>query len=332
MADLLEDWTPTEEDGMRMRRLGSEGPEISVVGFGAWEAGGDAWGPNESDDEAVEAMRAGLDAGITWIDTAEVYGDGKSEELVARAIEGRRDQVVVATKVAPRPDGTGFRGEEVGAACRGSLKRLGTDHIDLYQLHWPDDDVPVEETWEALAALVDEGLVRSIGVSNFDQGLIERCEAIRHVDSLQPHFSMLHLRNRDLIRWCGDRGTGVVTYGSLAYGLLTGAIGMDTEFDQQDWRSGRDGSYYRQLFAPGKKERSLAVVDGLRPIAERLGITVSQLALAWIFRQPGVTSAIAGSRNPRHVRDNAEAGRVQLDENTLREIEEGLIPLGPAFG
>jgi aryl-alcohol dehydrogenase-like predicted oxidoreductase len=319
---------------MRRQRLGSEGPEISVVGFGAWEAGGDTWGPNESDDEVVEAMRAALDAGITWIDTAEIYGDGKSEELVGRAIEGRRDQVVVATKVAPRPEGTGFRREEVRAACQGSLKRLGTDRIDLYQLHWPDDDVPLEETWEAMAALVDEGLVLNIGVSNFDEGMIERCEAIRHVDSLQPHFSMLHLKDRDLIRWCGERGTGVVTYGSLAYGLLTGAIGLDTEFDDQDWRSGKkgEGGYYRRLFAEGKKERSLAVVDALRPIAERLGISVSQLALAWIFHQPGVTSAIAGSRNPRHVRDNAEAGRVELDEDTLREIQEDIIPLGPAFG
>jgi aryl-alcohol dehydrogenase-like predicted oxidoreductase len=319
---------------MRMKRLGSEGPEISVVGFGAWEAGGDVWGPNQSDAEAVEAMQAGLDAGITWIDTAEVYGDGKSEELVGRAIEGRRDEVVVATKVAPRPDGTGFRREEVRAACEASLKRLGIDRLDLYQLHWPDDDVPVAETWEAMAGLVEEGLVRNVGVSNFDEGLIERCEAIRHVDSLQPHFSMLHLRNGDLIRWCGDRGIGVVTYGSLAYGLLTGAITMETEFDDQDWRSGRrgEGEYYRRLFAEGKKERSLAVVDALRPIAERLGISVSQLALAWIFHQPGVTSAIAGSRNPRHVRANAEAGRVELDQDTLREIEEKVIPLGPAFG
>src|ERR671918_627117 len=140
---------------MRKQRLGSGGPEISVVGFGAWEAGGDAWGPNPSDDEAVEAMVAGLDAGIDWIDTAEVYGDGRSEELVGRAIQGRRDQVVVATKVAPRPDGTGFRRDEVRTACEGSLKRLGLDRIDLYQLHWRDGRVPVEETWEAMAALVD---------------------------------------------------------------------------------------------------------------------------------------------------------------------------------
>ncbi len=284
------------------------------------------WGPNPSDDQVIEAIRAGLDAGITWVDTAEVYGDGTSEELVGRAISGRRDGVVVATKVAPRPDGTGFRREEVRAACQGSLKRLGIEHIDLYQLHWRDDRVPVEETWEAMAGLAEEGLVRAIGVSNFDQDLIERCESIRHVDSLQPHFSMLRLENRDLIRWCGERGTGVVTYAPLGYGLLTGAISKDTRFDPRDWRS-RGG----RMFAPGKFERSLAVVDGLRPIAERLGISLAQLALAWTFHQPGVTSAIAGSRNPEHVRENAGAGDVELDEATLAEIET-LLPLGPNFG
>jgi len=206
------------------------------------------WGPNPSDDQVIEAVRAGLDAGITWVDTAEVYGDGTSEELVGRAIQGRRDDVVVATKVAPRPDGTGFRREEVRAACQGSLKRLGTDRIDLYQLHWPDDRVPVEETWEAMTGLVDDGLVRAIGASNFDRKLIERCKSIRHVDSLQPHFSMLRLQNRDLIRWCGENGTGVVAYAPLGYGLLTGAISKDTRFHPRDWRaeegrcSGRGGS------------------------------------------------------------------------------------------
>jgi methylglyoxal reductase len=314
---------------MRTKRLGSSGPDISVIGFGAWEAGGDAWGPNPSEDRVIEAVRAGLDGGIGWIDTAEVYGNGTSETLVGKAVTGRSDDVLIATKVAPRPDGTGFRGEEVRRACAASLARLGRDRIDLYQLHWEDDTVPVEETWGAMAALVDEGLVRHIGVSNFDRDLIERCERIRHVDSLQPHFSMLYLRHRDLIRWCGEQGIGVVCFGPLAYGLLTGAIGPNTEFDRRDWRSGHGGmSYYRDLFAPGTFERSLAVVDALRPIADRLGITVAQLSLAWVVHQPGVTAAIAGSRNPDHVRQNAAAGDVELDHATLAEIE-ALLPLGP---
>lgn len=314
---------------MRSKRLGSRGPEISVIGFGAWEAGGDAWGPNPSEDRVIEAIRAGLDAGMGWIDTAEVYGNGTSETLVGGAVAGRTD-VLIATKVAPRPDGTGFRAEEVRRACAASLQRLGRDRIDLYQLHWEDDTVPVEETWGAMAALVDEGSVRHIGVSNFDRDLIERCERIRHVDSLQPQFSLLYLRHRDLIRWCGEHGIGVVCFGPLAYGLLTGAIGPDTEFDRRDWRGGSGMSYYRDLFAPGKLERSLAVVDALRPIAERLGIAVAQLALAWVVHQPGVTAAIAGSRNPDHVRQNAEAGDVELDEDTIGEIE-AVLSLGPGF-
>ena len=299
-----------------------------MVGYGGWEAGGDVWGPNESDEQVVSAIRAGLDAGITWIDTAEVYGSGTSEELVGRAVEARRDDVVLATKVAPRPSGSGFGAEDVRRACERSLKRLGTDRIDLYQLHWPDRRVAVEETWEAMALLVDDGLVRHIGVSNFDRGLIERCLVIRHVDSLQPQFSMLHLRNRDLIAWCGEAGVGVVSYGPLAYGLLTGAITADTEFEPGDWRAEGGQSYYRQMFAPGKLERSLAVVEAVRPIADRLGITVAQLALAWNVHQPGVTAAIAGSRDPDHARQNAGAGDVELDDATVGELEE-ILPLGP---
>lgn len=317
---------------MRTQRLGSQGPELSVVGYGAWEAGGDTWGPNESEEKVIGAIHAGLAAGISWIDTAEVYGAGTSESIVGRALEGRRDQALVATKVAPRPSGTGFRPEQVRRACEGSLERLGIEHIDLYQLHWRDEGVPVEETWGAMAELVDEGLVRNIGVSNFDRELIERCEAIRHVDSLQPQFSMLHLKRRELIKWCGEQGTGVVCYGPLGYGLLTGAITAGTEFGRGDWRSGGMGmSYYPELFAPGRMERSLAVAEGMRPIAERLGMTLGQLALAWVFHQPGVTAAIAGSRNPKHVRENAQAGDIELDEKTLDELEE-LLPLGPAFG
>jgi aryl-alcohol dehydrogenase-like predicted oxidoreductase len=312
---------------MRTKPLGSKGPELSVVGFGGWEAGGDVWGPNESDQRVIQAMQAGFDAGINWIDTAEVYGRGRSERLVGQAVAGRRDDLFIATKVAPRPSGTGFRASEVQRACVSSLGRLGTDHIDLYQLHWPDRRVPVEETWGAMVSLVEKGLVRCIGVSNFDQELIQRCLGIRHVDSLQPHFSMLHLANRDLIRWCGEQGIGVVSYAPLAYGLLTGAITKQTSFPAGDWRGGTGEG----MFGPGRIDRSLAVVDALRPIAERLGVTVAGLALAWNFHQLGITAAIAGTRNPDHVRENAAAGDVDLDEVTLKELEE-ILRLGPDFG
>ncbi len=309
---------------MRTHRLGSQGPELSVVGYGAWEAGGTAWGPNESDDAVIGAMRAALDAGITWIDTAEVYGDGVSESLVGRAVAGRRGEVTVASKVAPQPEGSGVRPDRIVAACDASLARLGVDAIDLYQLHWPDDAVPVEESWGAMAGLQDAGKVRWIGVSNFDRALIERCEGVRHVDSLQPEFSMLRREQADLVAWCGERGTGVVSYGPLAFGLLTGAITAATTFPEGDWRGQGgepDDPDEVDLFDADVLPRALDLVERLRPIAEDLGATLAQLALAWNVHQAGVTSAIAGSRNPEHVRTNAAAGDLSLDTATLSEID-----------
>jgi aryl-alcohol dehydrogenase-like predicted oxidoreductase len=300
---------------MRMRRLGAQGPEMTVVGFGAWEAGGDAWGPNASEDAVIDAIRAGIDAGMNWLDTAEVYGKGVSESLVGRAVNGRRDDVLVATKVAPAPEGTGFEPAEVHKACDASLERLQLDRIDLYQLHWPDGNVPIEDTWGAMGELVDAGNVRWIGVSNFDRELIQRCETIRHVDSLQQQFSMVELEDRDLIRWCGEVGTGVLSYSPLGAGLLTGAIGREDAAAIGDWRA------HEGLTKGEFLERALALVEGMRPIAERLGCTVAQLALAWNWHQPGVTGAIAGSRDPRHVRDNASAGDLDLDAATLDELE-----------
>ena len=317
---------------MRTHRLGSSGPELSVIGFGAWEAGaGREWGVAPPDHVIVEAVRAVLDTGIGWIDSSEVYGNGHSEELIALAVTGHRDEVLLATKVAPAPEGTGFRPEEVHRACRASLKRLRTSHLDLYHLHWPDaTGVRLEDTWGAMAALVDEGLVRHIGVSNFDRDLIERCEPIRHVDALQQEFSMLRLEDRDLIGWCGERGTGVLSYGPLAYGLLAGAIAVETTFAQGDFRGTPGEDAWEHLFEPGRRARCLAVVDGMRPIAERLGCTLAQLALAWNLHQPGVTSAIAGSRDPDHVRSNAAAGDLELDGPVLAELDS-LLSLGPAF-
>ena len=301
---------------MRRQPLGKHGPQISVIGYGAWEAGGTAWGPNDSEQVVIDAIRAGLDAGIDWIDTAEVYGDGVSELLVGRAIAGRRDDVTLATKVAPAPEGSGFAPEQVRGACEKSLGRLGTDRIDLYQLHWSDETgVPLEDTWGAMGELQDAGLVRHLGVSNFDRGQIETCLAMRHVDSLQPEFSMLTRENGDLIRWCGEQGVGVVSYAPLAYGVLTGAVTSETRFPDGDWRGREeaDGPFI-------DLEASLATVDRIRPVAERLGCGLAELALAWNVHQSGVTAAIAGSRNPAHVRTNAAAGDIELDDATLEEL------------
>ncbi|HEV8565043.1 MAG TPA: aldo/keto reductase [Actinomycetota bacterium] len=304
---------------MRHRRLGSRGPELSVIGYGAWEAGGADWGANESDKAVVASMRAALDAGIDWIDTAEVYGKGVSEKLVGKAVAGRRDEVLIATKVAPGDEGSGFAPDRIRAACDASLERLGIDHIDVYQLHWPDPlGTPIEETWGAMAELQDEGKVRAIGVSNFDRELIERCEPIRHVDSLQQEFSMLVLDDRELIRWCGERGTGVLSYSPLGAGLLTGAIGPGWTPPPGDWRAEQTAGPFADL------DTTLAILELLRPQADRFGLTTAQLALAWNLAQPGVTAAIAGSRHPAHVRENAAAGDVELDPATLAELEASL--------
>lgn len=302
---------------MQTRTLGSKGPEISTVGFGAWEAGGDWWGPNESEEQVIAAIHAALDAGMTWIDTAEVYGRGRSEELVGKAVAGRRDEVLLFTKVGGPGSGTGYRADQVRRALQGSLQRLGTDHVDLYQIHWPDDGVPVEETWGAMAELADEGLARHVGVSNFDLPLIDRCEAIRHVDSVQNKLSLLHTEDtRDLLRALQDRGIGYLAYSPLGLGILTGAITADTKLD--DFRGSSSGP---ADFRPRTLQRHLAKVDRLRPIAARLGISLATLTLAWVTHQDGVTAAIAGSRNPKHVRTNAEAADVRLDQQTLQEIE-----------
>ena len=249
-----------------MRALGRNGPDISVIGYGAWEAGGKGWGPNPPDDQVEEAVRAGLDAGITWLDTAEIYGAGRSEELMGRALRHRPD-VLVFTKVASAPRGTGYRPENVRAAAERSLRRLGRDVIDLYQLHWQDEsEVALEETWGAMVDLVHVGLARWIGVSNFDAHALLRCERIRHVDSVQPQLSMLWQERMPLLEVCRTNGSGVIAYGPLAYGLLTGSITAETSFPPDDWRSGGHGlRAYDQLFRPGRLERNLSVVQALRP-------------------------------------------------------------------
>ena len=288
-----------------------------MIGLGAWEAGGDAWGANPDDADIVRAFHAAFDAGVTWVDTAEVYGSGESERLVGRALVGHRGDLTIATKVAPADEGTGFRPAQIRAACEASLTRLGIDTIDLFQLHWPDETgVPIEDTWGAMAALVDDGKVRFIGASNFDRALLEACRAVRHVDSLQQEFSLLVLQDRDLIRWCGENGIGVVSYSPLGVGFLTGRFTREQAETIDDWRSSED-----DWSAPQRLDRIFAVVDGMRPIAERLGIAMGQLALAWNIAQPGVTAAIAGSRNGDHMRLNAAAADLTLDEKTLEELE-----------
>ncbi|HEY7604967.1 MAG TPA: aldo/keto reductase, partial [Gaiellaceae bacterium] len=219
---------------MVTRRLGSQGPEVSTLGFGSWAAGGPwkfGWGPTD-DDESIAAIRKAVDEGVTWIETAPVYGLGHAEEVVGRAVEPYRvgEDVLVFTKCgrtwprAPEID-YDLRSDSIRRQCEESLTRLGVERIDLYQFHWPDygTGTPVEDSWAVMGDLVDEGKVRWIGVCNFDVALLERCEAVRHVDSLQPPLSLLSRHARDaLVPWCLEHGTGVIVYSPQASGLLTG--------------------------------------------------------------------------------------------------------------
>ena len=311
---------------MRSRRLGKNGPAISVAGFGTWAAGGDMWGKTQ-DDEIVAAMRRAFELGITWYDTADAYGWGHAEELVAEAFEGRRDEIFIATKLGIRKSGFSLAPNYIRKACDASLKRLRTDRIDLYQIHWPGDrSTPLEDSWTAMAALQDAGKVRFIGVSNFRVKHLAKCEPIRHVDSLQPEYSML-IRDaeNEVIPWCREHGTGIVTYGSLAYGLLTGKFTADATFEPSDWRSGSMGiDYYDRLFAPKVFGKHLDTVGGLKQIAAGLGVTVAQLAIAWLLREEAVTAAIVGVKRPSQIEETAPAGDLVLDASTLEQIEKVL--------
>ncbi len=307
---------------MELRSLGSQGPTISVIGYGGWEAGRALWGAAPPDVEILAAMQAGFDMGVNWVDTAEIYGKGRSEDVIGQAIKGW-PEVMTFTKVASAPRGSGYDPISIRRAAEASLRRLHRDAIDLYQLHWPDEtDVPLEDAWGAMADLANAGLVRWIGVSNFTSGQIERCEHIRHVDSLQPHLSMLWQERLPLLDVCSKNGIGVIAYGPLAFGLLTGAIGRETTFPDDDWRSGRHGvRAYDQLFARGRFESNLGVADALRPVAKRLRVSLSQLALAWLLHRDGITGAIVGSRSPEHVRENAAASNIRLSTEDLATID-----------
>jgi aryl-alcohol dehydrogenase-like predicted oxidoreductase len=317
------------------RRLGSDGPEITTLGFGTWALAGRyrfGWGAVD-DDESVAAIRRAIEAGMTWVDTAPTYGDGHSEEVVGRALEPFRvgEEVLVFTKCG-RPWRAGevyydLRPESIRQECEASLRRLRVERIDLFQLHWPDYSgaTPPEESWGTMAELVDEGKVRWIGVCNHDLPRLQACEAVRHVDSLQPPLSLLNRNARlELLPWAREHGTGVIAYSPMASGLLTGSFNREglARLAEDDWRRRAAPFQEPQL------SRNLAFVERLEPIAARLAETVAALALAWALAVPGVTGAIVGARRPSQLDDWLGAVELELDEQTLAEIETTLAETG----
>ena len=314
------------------RPVGSTGVEISRVGLGGYELGPE---PEEDPDvaRAARVIATAIDSGVNWLDTSENYLATRNEAVIGAALEGISDAVLVASKVAPSAaltgGGSGFRHGQVVQACHESLRRLRRGHIDVYFLHWPDESgVPLEETWGAMAELADAGLIRAIGLSNYDLEDVERCHAQRAVDAVQVGLSLIdYLGARPYIARCADLGIAVTIFEPLASGILSGKT-MDQV--QATWTGPwRESAFYKRLLSPGMADRSFAVADGLRPIAARLDATVAQVAIAWVLHQTGVTAAIAGSHNGRHMKENAGAADLDLSE-VMDEIEQ-LVPLGPAF-
>jgi aryl-alcohol dehydrogenase-like predicted oxidoreductase len=310
------------------RKLGKYGPELTTVGFGAWAVGGPwvfGWGPQD-DQESINAIRKALELGLNWIDTAAAYGFGHSEEVVCKALDGiSREDVFIATKCGLLPNGDqppkrNLAPENIRKEVEASLKRLGTEFIDLYQFHWPDSDsgAPVEESWTVMANLQKEGKVRFIGVSNFDVSLLERCEAVHHVDSCQPPYSLLNRSyEAEVLPWCLEHGVGVVAYSPMQSGLLTGAFDIN-RLAPDDWR--RRGAHYK-----GEKlEKNLQFVEKIRPIAQKHDKTVGQLAVAWVLMNPAVTSAIVGARRPSQVEQNMGGMGWKLTAEEMSMIEDAL--------
>jgi aryl-alcohol dehydrogenase-like predicted oxidoreductase len=328
------------------RPLGRSGLEITVLGAGTWAIGGGNWkyGWGQQDDaSSVRALRRALEHGVNWIDTAAVYGRGHAEEMVREALAGmpEDERPYIFTKCGLRwsdadPFGEPQRNltpDSIRMECEASLRRLGVERIDVYQFHWSDLlGTPVEESWAVMASLVDEGKVRAAAVSNFDVELLERCEAIRHVDSLQPPFSMIDRTAADRIEWCAANETGVICYSPLQSGLLTDAFSEQriALMDPRDWRRWHTG--LAAEFNQPKLGRNLALRDSLRPTAERHETTVAAVALAWTLSWPGLTGAIVGSRSPDQVDGWIDGATLTLTDEDLDEIQAAIERLGAGQG
>ncbi|MGN7879229.1 aldo/keto reductase [Ensifer sp. 22460] len=316
-----------------MREIGRSGVKASAVGLGTWAIGGWMWGGTD-EQESIAAIQASLDAGVTLIDTAPAYGLGRSEEIVGKALAGRRDKAIVATKcglVWHTDKGRHFFDQDgkpvhrylgrdaIRHEVEQSLKRLGTDYIDLYITHWQDPTTPIEETMAALEELRQAGKIRAIGASNVGRGELEQYIAIGGLDAIQERFSMIdRVIEADLLPLTRRNGVATLSYSSLALGLLSGGIGPERVFSGDDQR--RDNP----RFSVGNREKVAAFAKSIRSIAEKHGATIAQIVIAWTLAQEGVTFALCGARNPGQALDNARAGTIRLDEEDLKGIDAAI--------
>ncbi|MGO9308708.1 MAG: aldo/keto reductase [Spirochaetia bacterium] len=314
---------------MTTRRLGRNGPQLTRIGLGTWAIGGAGWKyswGSQDDADSVAVIHEALDLGINWIDTAAVYGHGHSEEIVGKALAGRREKVFVATKCGRtrNPDGSiaaVLDAASVRSELEGSLRLLKTDWIDLYQIHWPDPEPKIEEAWEEIGKAVKAGKVRYAGVSNFNPAQLRRIQPIHPVASLQPPYSMLRRDvEKEILPFCAENGIGVICYSPLQMGLLTGAFSAErvASLAADDVR--RNNPY----FTEPNLGRNLALVEKLRPIARRSGRSVGELALAWVLSRPEVTAAIVGGRRPGQAKALAGAADWRLSPADTEEIQKAL--------
>lgn len=316
---------------MEKRKLGNTDIELTTVGLGTWAIGGPwqfGWGPQD-DSDSERAIVEALEQGINWVDTAPAYGLGHSEKVVGQVLRPYRDRVLIATKcgrVWDDPDAGSIYGRldaaSVRAECEESLRRLGVEVIDLYQMHWPQPDEKIEEGWETMARLKDEGKVRHIGVSNFSVEQMRRVQGIHPIASLQPPYSMLRRGiEEDILGFCAGNGIGIVVYSPMQAGLLTGRFTARTvaELPADDWR------HRNRHFQEPELSANLECVEALRPIAERNGRSLAELAIAWTLRRPAVTSAIVGARRPGQIAQTSGAAGWAVDADDLAMIEALLI-------
>jgi aryl-alcohol dehydrogenase-like predicted oxidoreductase len=317
-----------QQTQLKTTQLGETGLEITRVGFGAWAIGGGGWqfgwGPQE-DEESIQTIHRALELGVNWIDTAAAYGFGHSEEVVGRALVGlpRRPYVFTKASLVQGPDGrvvNNLKRDSILREAEGSLERLGLDAIDLYQIHWPNPEADIEEGWSAFAELKEQGLVRHIGVSNFDVGQLQRIQQIAPVETLQPPYSLIAREVEDnILPFAEHEGIGVIAYSPMGSGLLTAAMTRERiqGLPENDWRK------HSERFQEPQLSQHLAVVEQLKRVAARMDTTPGAVAVAWALRNPAVDGAIIGLRRPDQVASIVQAAGLELSDAEVAEIENG---------
>ena len=315
---------------MKTRKLGYSDLHLTPIGLGTWAMGGGDWkfGWGDQDDDAsIASVHQALDAGVNWIDTAAIYGHGHAERVVGKAIQDRRDDVLIATKCGrvwegeSREIGKSLRRESVHREADVSLQRVVIDYIDLEQIHWPEPDEEIEEGWGAVAELVEAGKIRYAGVSNFNMEQLKRIQPIHPVTSLQPPYSMLRREvEEEILPYCRENQIGIVAYSPMQAGLLTGRFSKERvqNLPANDWRKANP------FFTSPQLEANLSIIERLRPVAAQMEITLPQLALAWVLRRSEMTAAIAGARRPEQILETVKAGEIVIPDELLLKIDRML--------